>query len=201
MRTLVIIAAVVLGVAVVSGLVAATGNGRDNTGKTVPASRWANDVCGTVGAWEGDLKSIREELRRSNYGARRSDGSAGDAVEQAISIRSAVNRAILVTQTTLQRGLKRAGIPDASKGKLASLTVRAWGKRTEINLRVAKAQLKRKPTSTSEAFAALAAPIGALARSAVDGRVVLKYVAALDPALADALNGSHNCRRLASKRP
>jgi hypothetical protein len=200
MRALVWIGAIVAGVIVVTGIAAAIG-GRDNTGETVRASRWADDVCGTTGAWEGELEAIRDELSASNFAARQNDGGSGDSVEETISVREAVDRAIRATTDTLQQGLKRAGIPDANQGSKASATLLTWANRTEENLRIAKALLEEKPRSPAEAFGNLVPPAAALARSAVEGRAAYKRVAALDPALADALNGSRNCRDLMKEAP
>jgi hypothetical protein len=183
-----IVAAAIVGAIVVSAVVAATGNGRDNTGQTVRTTKWAEDVCGTVGTWEGQIEDLRDQLRLSNYASRRNDGSSGDSVEETISIRQAVDRAIQATHQTLHTGLVRAGNPDANNGKQAALT--------ETNLRVAKAELKQKPTSPAEAFQVLVAPVQALSRSALDGRASFKAVGQLDPALASALEGSRNCRDL-----
>lgn len=196
MRGWAIVAAAIVGAIVVSAVVAATGNGRDNAGQTVRASKWADDVCGTVGSWEGQIEDIRDQLRLSNYASRRNDGSSGDSVEETISIRQAVDRAIQATHQTLHTGLVRAGNPDANNGKQAALTLQTWAQRTETNLRVAKAELKQKPTSPAEAFQALVAPVQALSRSALDGRASFKAVGRLDPALASALEGSRNCRDL-----
>jgi hypothetical protein len=201
MRTLVWILAGLAGVVLVSGVVAAIGNGRDNTGKTVSAGRWAQDVCGTTGAWEGQIEGIRDELRDSNFAARQSDGGSGDSVEQTISVREAVDRAIRATTDTLQEGLTRAGIPSVSRGRQASLILLTWAEQTERNLRVAKGLLKEKPRSPAEAFGNLVPPATALARSAVDGRAAFRKVAGLDPALADALDGSRNCRELRDEAP
>lgn len=201
MRPLAWIGAIVVGVIVVSGIVAAVGNGRDNTGETVRASRWADDVCGATGAWEGELEAIRDELRKSNYAARQNDGGSGDSVEETISVRQAVDRAIRATTDTLQTGLERAGNPDANRGTAASAVLAAWARRTERNLRVAKALMNEKPRSPAEAFANLGPPVRALARSALQGRAAYKRVAALDPDLADALAGSGNCRRLMEEAP
>ena len=200
MRALVWIGAILAGVIVVTGVVAAIGS-NDNTGETVRASQWADGVCGTTAAWEGQLEGIRDELRKSNFAARQSDGGSGDSVEETISVREAVDRAIRATTDTLQDGLKRAGIPDANQGAAASGILRGWAQRTEERLRVAKAQLQQKPTSVAEAFALLGPPVKALAVTAVDGRTSFKRVGALDPALADALNGSRNCRDLMKEAP
>jgi len=196
-----IIALIAVGVVVLAGVVAATGNGRDNSGERVSPSRWADDSCGSVGAWEGQLEAIRDELSRDNYGARRNDGGSGDIVEARLTIRVAVDRAILATTDVLQEGLKRAGIPDVGKGEEASLTLRNWAQQTEHNLRVAKQVLKEKPPSTSQAFGALRAPVDALTLSVVQGRAAFSHVTGLDPALGDALDGSRNCRDLMKEQP
>ncbi len=116
-RALLIVGLVVAGLIVLSAVAGLASNGRDNTGETVRAERWADDVCGTVGAWEGQLKGIREELRHNNWAARRSDGSTGDSQEQVVTVHDAVNRAMRATQETLQEGLKRAGIPSRSRSR------------------------------------------------------------------------------------
>ena len=201
MRPLYWILTIIAGVVLVSVLVVAIGNGRDHTGDTVRASRWAQDVCGTTGAWEGELEGIRDELSASNFAARQNDGGSGDSVEETISVREAVDRAIRATTDTLQEGLKRAGIPDASEGPQASQILLSWANETEQNLRVAKALLKEKPSSTVEAYANLVPPAVALARSALQGRAAYRRVAGLDSALADALNGSRNCRDLQKEAP
>ena len=200
MRALVWVGAILVGVIVVTGIAAAIG-GRDHTGETVRASRWADDVCGTTGAWEGELEGIRDVMRASNFAARQNDGGSGDSVEETISVREAVDRAIRATTDTLQEGLTRAGIPDANQGSKASATLLTWANRTEENLRIAKALLKEKPSSPAEAFGNLVPPAAALARSALEGRAAYRRVAALDPALGDALDGSRNCRDLMKEAP
>jgi hypothetical protein len=201
MRTLAIAGACVLGVIlimVVTGV--AAGNGRDHSGEQVRANKWADDVCGTVGAWQGQLKAVRDELRHNNWAARRSDGYTGDAQEEFVTIHGAVDSMISATQETLQEGLKRAGIPDTSNGAGAAAILRDWANRTELRLRVAKGHIKQKPTSVSEAFASLAFPVAALATSAVDGRVAFKKAAALDSEVGAALT-SRKCGRLLGKQP
>ncbi|TML30069.1 MAG: hypothetical protein E6G26_01560 [Actinobacteria bacterium] len=201
MRGWVAVLVVVLGVVVLCGVVAAASNGRDHTGDTVRASTWADAACGAVGAWEGDLHAIRDEYQRNNYAARQHDGGSGDSVEGRVTLREAIDRAIRATEDTLQEGLKRAGNPDVSNGAQASATLRAWAQRTEHNLRVAKQELKHKPGSTSEAYALVATQASALVRSILDGQAAFNQVANVDPALADALNGSKNCQELKEGQP
>ena len=141
----------VVGAIVVTAVIAAASGGRDHTGDTIRASQWADASCGSVGAWAGDLKAIRDDLQRNNYAARQNDGGSGDSVEEHVSLRDAVNRAIRATEDTLQEGLKRAGNPDVAQGEQASASLRAWAQRTEQNLRVAKQELKQRPKSAAEA--------------------------------------------------
>lgn len=190
----------VFGLATILGVSAAVVNG-DNTGETVSPSRWADDVCGVVGAWEGQFEVVRDELDQSNYGARRSDGSPGDSVERTPGIRVAINRAIRATGDTLREGLKRSGFPDAPRGQAASLILRAWAFGTELRLVAAKQTLRTEPATTSQAYEAVAAATAALEQSAIRGRAAFQRAAALDPAIADALNGSNNCQELRKEQP
>jgi hypothetical protein len=201
-RSIIIVGGIITGLIILSAVAALASNGRDNSGQTVRAAGWADDVCGTVGAWQGELRGIRDELRHNNWAARRSDGSTGDSDEQVVTVHGAVDRAILATEQTLQEGLKRAGVPDTSQGTQASQILRQWADQTEHNLRLAKAQIKEKPAaSVSAAFASLVPAVEAIARSTVDGRVAFKKVAALDSELSDSLDRSRNCSKLMEKKP
>jgi hypothetical protein len=180
----------VVGAIVVTAVLAGVSGGRDHTGDTVRASQWADASCGAVGAWAGDLKAIRDEYQRNNYAARQNDGGSGDSVEEAFTLRDAVNRAIRATEDTLQEGLKRAGNPDVAQGERASATLRAWAQRTEHNLRVAKRQLKERPHTATEAYSLLVTQATALVQSLQQGRAAFTQVAGLDPALADAFDGA-----------
>ncbi len=104
------IAAGVVAVLLVSAAVA----GGDHSGESVRASSWADDVCGTVGAWEGQLEAIGDDVELNNIGARQNDGGSGDHVEGVPYVRSAIDRVIDATDQTLQEGLTRAGIPDTA---------------------------------------------------------------------------------------
>jgi hypothetical protein len=191
----------VAGFIVISAFTAVASSGRDKSGETVSASDWADDVCGTVGAWEGQLEAIGDDLRESNFAARDNDGGSGDHVEQTIYARDAVNRAIDATTDTLQEGLKRAGIPEGSQGQQASLTLRNWARATEKRLRAAKQTLKEDTDTSSAAYASLGPAVGALAQSALEGRAAFKQVSDSDSELASAFEDSRNCRDLMDEQP
>ena len=145
---------IVFGLGTILGVSAAVGNG-DNTGETVSASDWADDVCGSVGAWEGQLESLRDELGQSNYGARRNDGGTGDSVERTLVVSGAIDRAVQITNDTLGEGLPRAGIPDVGQGEQAAQILQDWADKTESDLRAAQQSLDDDADTTSGAFGAL----------------------------------------------
>jgi hypothetical protein len=190
----------VVGFAAIIGVAAGVANS-DNTGETVSASRWADDVCGSVGAWEGQLEAIGDELQESNYGAHQNDGGSGDSVERRIFVRQAIDRAIQATRDTLRDGLKRAGFPNAPKGVQAAAILRTWALKTEHDLRVAKQALRNDADTTSAAYSALEGAVAALQKSAIEGRAAFQQASGLDPALADALSGSDNCVELQKEQP
>jgi len=191
-----VLAAIIIvgGLGVIIGVSAALANA-DHTGETVSADDWADDVCGSIGAWKGQLEAIRDELDQSNYAARRNDGGSGDSVERTIIVRVAIDRAIQATSDTLREGLKRAGIPEGTGGQAAALALRAWALKTEHDLRVAKAILKQNPGSTTVAFGALVAASRSLQQSLVTGRAVFLQAAGAE-GLGEAFSGSDNCQAL-----
>lgn len=194
MRGWVLAVVLVVGLGVILGVSAAIAND-DNTGQTVSAADWADDVCGSIGAWRGQLEAVRDEVDQSNYAARRNDGGSGDSVERTLIVRVAIDRAIQATNDTLRQGLKRAGIPEGAGGQAAALALRGWALKTERDLRVAKAILKRNPGSTIAAYAALAAASRSLQQSLVAGQAVFLRAAGAE-GLAEAFSSSDNCQEL-----
>ena len=193
--------AVAVGFVLLLGIGVAIGNSADKTGDTVRASNWADDVCGAVGAWEGQLEAIGDSINLSNVGARRNDGGSGDSVEGTIYVRQAVDRARQATNDTLQEGLRRAGIPEGNGGVQASAALLDWAQVTENALIAAEQSMRQKPNTTSAAFASLGTAVKALESSAVAGRAAFVTAAATDPAIADALTGSRNCSKLMEDQP
>jgi hypothetical protein len=199
-RPWVVILAAAAGVLVLVGFVAAV-DGRDNTGETVRVDRWADDVCGAVGAWEGQLEAIGDDLAENNFAARENDGGSGDHVEATIFVREAIDRAVDATDQTLQEGLERSGIPDVGNGEQATRILAAWAQSTENDLLAVEDTLDRSPDTPSAAYVSLRGAVTALERSALAGRAAFRQVAALDPELADALEESGNCEELMREEP
>jgi hypothetical protein len=193
--------AVLAGFVVVLLLGVIVARGQDNTGETVRPSAWADDVCGTVGAWEGQLEDIGDDVALSNVGARQNDGGSGDHVEGTLYVREALGRVIQATNDTLQEGLKRAGAPDVAQGEEASLILRNWAQQTENDLHAVRVLLKASPNTTAAAFRGLGATVAVLERSAIAGRAAFRQVAALDSELASAIEDESNCEELMREEP
>lgn len=192
--------AVLVGLVAVIVVSAAIG-GQDNTGESVRPSSWADDTCQTIGAWEGALEGIGDDLRSTNSAARQNDGGSGDHVEMTVYVRESVDRAIQVTNETLQEGLERAGYPDVPQGRQAALILQNWAQQTENALIAVSETLEDEPATPSTALGGVADAASALRASAVGGRAAFAQVAALDPELADALDGSSDCRELQDEQP
>lgn len=192
--------AVLVGIVAVLVVSAAIG-GQDNTGEAVRPSAWADRTCQTIGAWEGALEDIGDDLRSTNSAARQNDGGSGDQVELTLYVRDSVDRAVQVTNETLQEGLSRAGYPDVPQGQQAELILQNWAQQTENALIAVSETLEDEPATPSTGLAGLADAATTLRASAVGGRAAFAQVAALDPELADALEGSSDCRELQDEQP
>jgi hypothetical protein len=187
---------VVVGVIAVTAAAALASDGRDHTGQTVRASAWADDVCGTVGAWDGAIEDLRNEISHNTYGARMNDGGSGDSVEGNIFVRAAITRAIRATNDVLQEGLKRAGTPDTSNGQAAAGVLRAWAAATEIKLRAIRQSLRHDPTSVGASYTALVDASTVLQRSIESARAAFTLAGQTDTDLGSAIHGSDACTTL-----
>ena len=192
--------AVLVGIVAVIVVSAAIGSG-DDTGEAVRPSTWADHTCQTIGAWEGALEDIGDDLASTNSAARQNDGGSGDHVEMTVYVRDSVDRAIQVTNETLQEGLPRAGYPDVPQGQQAALIMQNWAQQTENALIAVSETLEDEPDTPSTALGGLADAASALRASAIGGRAAFAQVAALDPELAEALDGSDDCRELQDEQP
>jgi hypothetical protein len=192
--------AVLVGIIAVIVVSAAIGSG-DDTGEAVRPSSWADHTCQTIGAWEGALEDIGDDLASTNSAARQNDGGSGDHVEMTVYVRDSVDRAIQVTNETLQEGLPRAGYPDVAQGQQAALIMQNWAQQTENALIAVSETLEDEPDTPSTALGGLADAASALRASAIGGRAAFAQVAALDPELAEALDGSDDCRELQDEEP
>ena len=175
--------------------------GGDHSGESVRASSWADDVCGTVGAWEGQLEAIGDDVELNNIGARQNDGGSGDHVEGVPYVRSAIDRVIDATDQTLQEGLTRAGMPDTATATSPHAPSLPGRRRRRTSSSPSRKTSRTTRTPRPPPSPALGEAVQVLERSAIAGREVFELVAGLEPELDDAFDGSGECRRLMDEEP
>ena len=177
-------------------VVALIGN-RDKSGDTVSAGEWAQNVCGAVGVWRGDLEAIVEDIRTPP-----SAGATGTEEPQSETpqgrtgfIRSGLERAVQSADTMVE-GIDRAGTPDTSQGEQAQQQVADWADSAHEALENAQDSLDEEAETISESIAQLASAAGAIRVTIAAGVRTLADVVRLDPELGAALRDSSTCDEL-----
>jgi hypothetical protein len=166
----------------------------DNSGESVPAGQWAQDVCAAVGVWRGEAEAITESFRLSSESNEQTEniptpegrlGAAQVALERSLG---AVD--ILV------EAIDRAGVPDTAGGEQAADEVSTWANGAENDLEEAEDLLDDEPDSLEddvERVTEIARLIGGVLES---GRQTLAAVATSDPELEAAFRDSSTCQQL-----
>ena len=175
--------------------------GRDNEGETVRPERWADDVCDVIGAWEGQLEVIGDEIDLSSVAVRRHDGGSGDEVE-GTDLRARRRRpcgpgdqrhAPRGPDARREPGRRERGggvehprrLGPVDGGPSPHRAERARGHAEHDGDRV------RRPRRRGRV----------LENAAEAGREAFAAVAELDPELADAIEGERSCQELRSEEP
>lgn len=188
--------AIVVGVAVVLVVSAVIGN-RDNSGETVPAGAWAQNVCGAVGVWRGEMEAIVEDIRTPS-------GSSGSGTEEPQSetpqgrtgfVRKGLERAVESTKT-LVTGIENAGAPDTEQGEEAAQMVSDWADEALDELEQAQDTLETEADTLEEAIEQFTGATKAIGSTLASGVKTLAEVSKLDPQIGASLIGSSTCKQL-----
>ena len=198
MRALRWIGVIAVGVVVVLVVTAFVGN-RDKSGETVPASEWAQSVCGAVGVWRGEIKAVVGDVRS----ARATGGTTEEPQSQTkragnSRVRQGLESAVRATKTMVT-GIADAGTPDAPQGEQAAKQVSDWADSSVLSLEDAQDALEAKPDTIEQALEQLGGATKALTTTLTGGVTTVAGVARLDPALAAALRDSSTCQQLRKK--
>jgi len=180
----------------VIAIVAIIGN-RDRKGEQVSAGEWAQNVCGPVGVWRGELEAIVEQVRTPQ-----AVGTLGVAEPQSETpqtrtgfVREGLERAVQATDTMVE-GVDNAGVPDTAQGEEASNKVSDWADGAKDDLENAQDSLDEEADSLEASVEQLTGAIGAIASTAAAGKKTVLDIVQLDPALAGALRDSSTCQEL-----
>jgi hypothetical protein len=178
-------------------LAAAAIGGRDESGETVPAGEWAQNVCGAVGVWRGELEAIVEDVRTPNASSTAGGEEPQSETPQGRTgfIRKGLERAIQATETMVE-GIDNAGVPDTDQGEEAAEDVSTWAERALGDLEEAEESLDDEAETIEESIEQFGNATGAIGSALVGGVQTITDVAELDPALAVALRGSSTCEQV-----
>jgi hypothetical protein len=188
--------AIVAGLLLLIGVTALIGN-RDKSGQTVPASEWAQSVCGVIGTWRGEMEAVVGQIR--NPPAR---GSLGVAEPQSQTpqtrtqlIRTGLESGVRATKTLVE-GIENAGTPETPQGQQAASKVSDWASSSRDQLEQAQDSLHHEASTLEEALARVGGAVRAMGSTLTSGVRTIAGVAAADPQLAAALRNSSTCQQL-----
>jgi hypothetical protein len=168
---------------------------RDESGESVPAGEWAQDVCAAVGVYRGEAEAISESFRLSSESNEQTETGAPTAEGGLGGAQIALERSIEAADTLVE-AVDRAGVPDTAEGAEAAEQVSSWANGARNDLEQAEDLLDDEPESLEDDIARvteIARLIGGVLES---GRQVLTTVAASDPELTAAFRDSSTCQQL-----
>ncbi len=184
-----------VGVLLVLGVTALIGN-RDERGETVTAGEWAQNVCGSVGAWRGELESIVDDLRTPNANAAGGEEPQSETPQGRTGyIRKGLERGVQATETMVE-GVDNAGIPDTAEGEEAAERVSDWSDSALSALEESQDSLDDEAETIEESIEQLAGAARAMAEVLASGAQTIVEVGRLDPELAAALRDSSTCQQV-----
>ena len=188
--------AAVVGVVLVLAVTALIGN-RDSRDETVSAGEWAQNVCGSVAVWRGQLESIVDDLRDPSA----FNSAAGEEPQSETPqgrtgfIRKGLERTVQAADVLVE-GIDNAGVPDTAQGEEAADQVAEWANSASDDLEEAQDSLDDEADTLEEAIEQLTGAAGAIGSVLASGVRTVTEVVQLDPELGSALQASSTCQQL-----
>ena len=195
MRAVAWIGAIVGGIVIVVVVTAVIGN-RDDDGATVTAAEWAQNVCGAVGVWRGQLEATVDDLSATSASAGGDEEPQSETPQgQTGLVRTGLERGIEATETMVV-AVDNAGIPDSPEGEEAARVVDLWANTTLDDLGDAEESLDEEADTLEQAISQLTDAAGAIGNALTSGVEMIADVAQIDTELAAALRDSSTCQEL-----
>jgi hypothetical protein len=188
--------AAVVGVVLVLAVTALIGN-RDSRDETVSAGEWAQNVCGSVAVWRGQLESIIDDLRDPSAVNSVSGEEPQSETPQGRTgfVRKGLDRAVEAADVLVE-GIDNAGVPDTAQGQEAADQVSEWANSASDDLEEAQDSLDEEADTLEAAIEQLAGAAGAIGSVLASGVRTVTEVVQLDPELGSALQASSTCQQL-----
>jgi hypothetical protein len=187
--------AVAVGIAVVIIAGALIGD-RDDSGETVPAGEWAQNVCAAVGVWRGQIEAIVEDIRTPSSVAPGGEEPQSETPQGRTGlIRVGVERALQATEDVVD-AIESSGTPDTENGEETAETVTSWANGAVNNLNIAQDSLDEETETIDQATIQLASAVSVINGVLESGRQSLADIATSDPEVAAALQDSSTCQHV-----
>ncbi|HEX5800553.1 MAG TPA: hypothetical protein VFY02_10625 [Gaiellaceae bacterium] len=198
-RGLLTLVAIAVGIVLVLGVTALIGN-RDEQGEPVTAGEWAQNVCGAVGVWRGEVEAIVEDLRTPNANATAGEEPQSETPQGRTGfIRKGLERGVQAAET-LVVGVDNAGIPDTEEGEEAAERVSDWADSALSELEESEEALEDEAETIEESIQQLAEAGGTIAAVLASGTQTLVEVGRLDPELVAAFRDTTTCQQVRAER-
>jgi hypothetical protein len=198
-RGLTWIVGIAVGVVVVLGVTALIGT-RDDSGEPVTAGEWAQNVCGAVGVWRGEIEGIVEEIRTPSASSTSGEEPQSETHQGRTGfVRSALEQGVFATETLVD-GVDNAGIPDTDDGEEAAERVSEWADSSLTELEEAEDALEDEADSLEEAIEQLTEAAGTIAAVLASGTQTIVEVSRLDTELAAAFADTSTCQQVREER-
>ncbi len=181
-------------------VVAAAIGARDDSGETVPAGEWAQNVCGAVGVWRGEIEAIVEDVRTPS-----SDSTSGEEPQSETPqgrtgyIRKGLERAVQAAETLVE-AVDNAGVPDTEDGEEAAERVSTWADDAQEALEEAQDSLDDEAETLEESIEQLTDAARAIGAVLASGTQTVVEISRLDSELGRAVLDTSTCQQLRAER-
>ena len=169
----------------------------DRRGETVTAGEWAQNVCGSVGVWRGQLEAIIDDVQTPSS----ANAAVGEEPQSETPqgrtglIRKGLDRTVEAAQVMVD-GVDNAGVPDTPEGEAAAREMSDWANESSDDLEQAQDSLDDEADTLEEGIEQLTDAARTIASVRVSGLETLNQVVSTDPALGAALEASSTCQQL-----
>ena len=193
------IVGIAVGIVLVLGVTALIGT-RDESGEPVTGGEWAQNVCGAVGVWRGEIEAIVEDIRTPSASSTAGEEPQSETPQGRTGfVRAGLEQGVQATETMVE-GVDNAGIPDTEDGEEAAERVSEWADSALTELEESQDSLDDEAETLEESIEQLTGAAGTIAAVLASGTQTIVEVSRLDTELAAAFADTSTCQQLREER-
>jgi hypothetical protein len=169
----------------------------DRRGETVTAGEWAQNVCGSVAVWRGQLEAIIDDVQTpSAVNAAIGEEPQSETPQGRTGfIRKGLDRTVEAADVLVE-AVDNAGVPDTPGGEAAARQLTDWANKASDDLDQAQESLDDEADSLEKGIEQLTGAARTIASVRVSGVETLAKVVSSDPELGAAIEASSTCQQL-----